>query len=134
MAGAVRSRHRVVVLAARILVADEHGDRRPQRLTVEHTGQDLDAVAFLALRHQPGLSRPPAIELALKRVGVEREPRRAAIDHHAEPWPVRLAKRRDSEQRPEAVTHAGSIRHARGSAGCTHDQRLSGSGLATRSM
>jgi hypothetical protein len=105
VARAVGLRDFLVVLAARVLVADHHRDRRAERLAVEHARQDLDLIGLLALADQPALARPASIELGLDLRHVEREARRAAIDHDAERRTMRFAERRDPEQVTEARAH-----------------------------
>ena len=68
----VRARDRVVVLAARVGVADQHRDRRAERDAVEHARQDLDLVVLLALADDAALPGAPPIELALDVGLVER--------------------------------------------------------------
>ena len=92
-----------VVLAARVLVADQQRDRRAGRAAFEHAGEDLHRVRLAPLRDVPRRAGPAAIELALDVGFGERQSRRTAVDDAADRRPVRFAERGDAEQRAERV-------------------------------
>src|SRR5258706_4448502 len=96
-----------VILAARILVADEQRDRRAGRAALENSGEDFDGVRLASLRDMPRSSRTAAVEFMLD-VGLGKgETRWAAVDDAADRGPMRFAAGRDAEQRAERVPGHG---------------------------
>ena len=97
-----------VVLRALIDVADHQRDRRAGRHLAsvrvrEYARQDLDLVWLLALRGEARLTRAPLVEERLDIGRLQRQSRRAAVDHAAERRPVALAPGRHAEQMAESV-------------------------------
>ena len=105
--GPVDVLHRLVGLGPRVLVAHEQRDRRAERPALEDAGEDLDAVGLVARRRERALAGPAPIEIALDLLAREREPRRAAVDHHADAAAVALAEGGDLELTSEAAAHTG---------------------------
>jgi hypothetical protein len=93
-----------VVLAARILVADQQRDRRAGGHALVHAGQDLDTVGFAPLRHMARRAGPAPVEIVLQVLGRQRQPGRAAVDHAADRRSVRLAEVGDLQEVPEGGT------------------------------
>src|SRR5262249_37310768 len=80
MAGAERLRDLRVVLAARVLVADEERDRRAGGPALVHAREDLDLVFFSSLGHVPRSAGLAAVEVGLDVfVRIERHAGRAAV-------------------------------------------------------
>ena len=77
----------------------------PSVMALEHAREDLDAVVLVARRGERALAGPAPIEVALDLARVDREPRRAAVDHHAHAAAVALAEGRDLEEVSEAAAH-----------------------------
>src|SRR5207302_1634852 len=65
---------RAVVLAPLVFVSDDKADRRAGRPAFEHTGQNLDAVRFLALRDVAGAAGLAPVEVPLDIAFAELEP------------------------------------------------------------
>src|SRR5439155_12077493 len=82
-----------VVLAPLVFVSDDEADRRAGRPAFEHTGQNLDAVGLLALRHVAGAAGLPPVEIPLNIAFGELEPGWAAVHDAAVSGSVALAKR-----------------------------------------
>src|SRR6476646_407168 len=103
-----------VVLAARVLVADQQRDRRAGGGPLEHAGEDLDGIGFATLRDMPRRTRLAPIELALD-VGLrQRKAGGAAVDDAADRGPVRFAERSDAEEFAERVSgHRGALKNRR---------------------
>jgi hypothetical protein len=57
------------------------------------------------LRHDAALPGASPIQFALNIRFANRDPRRTAIDHHADSAAMRLAESRDAKELSEAVTH-----------------------------
>ena len=91
----------------------------PSRLVREDSGQDPDLVRLLPLRGEARLPRPPPVELGLDVRRLQRDERRAAVDHASQRRPVALAEGGDAEQVAEGVVGhgAGSARVLRGTRG-----------------
>ena len=93
-----------IVLAALVDIVDDERDRRAGRhlragcLVREHAGEDFDRVGFLALRGEARLAGPAPIEIGLDVGLVERDSRRAAIDHATDRRPVAFAEGGDTEE------------------------------------
>src|SRR5207247_5631950 len=102
-----------VVLALLVLVSDEKADRRAGRPAFEHTGQNLDAVGLLALRHVAGAAGLPPVEVSLDVALGELEPGRAAVHDASVRGPVALAKRSHAIQQAERVAGHGNSRKER---------------------
>ncbi|KAG1475502.1 hypothetical protein G6F54_014234 [Rhizopus delemar] len=84
-----------VVLAALVGVADQQRDRSACGQALVHAGQDLDLIGLAARRGVPALAGGAALQVVGEFGRVQRQPRRAAIDHAADGRPVRLAERGD---------------------------------------
>src|SRR5579875_3533504 len=95
---------RVVVLAARVLVGDQQRDRRAGGPALEHTREDLDAVALLALGGEARRSRPALVEPGLDIGFAERNARRHALDDATDRRTVAFAPGGEAEEGAEAVT------------------------------
>src|SRR6185312_3433380 len=98
---------RVVVLAARVLVADQQRDRRAGGLALEHAGQDLDRVAFAALGGEARLTGLAFVEPGLDVGRAQRDQRRRAVDHAADRRPVTFPPGCEAEQVTETVAAQG---------------------------
>ena len=102
-----------VVLGALIDVLDVDADRRAGRhlaaaaLVKHHAREDARLVGLLALGGEARGSRPAAVEIGLDVGDVERDQRRAAVDHAADPRPVAFAIGGDPEQMAESVVRHG---------------------------
>src|SRR6185437_6059436 len=80
---------------------------RRHAFVLEHAGEDLHRVGFLALRYELGLARSAAVQIALDVRFGQRDAWRAAIDHAADRRPMAFAEGRDPKQVPEAVVRHG---------------------------
>src|SRR5438874_1676756 len=87
--------HLAVVARTGVLVRHQQRNRRPERLTIEDTRQDLTGVALTPLSGKPALARPPTIEVALDVHHLDWQPRRATVYDDADRSTVRLAKAGD---------------------------------------
>src|SRR6185312_9705681 len=81
-----------IVLRALVDVLDQQRDRRAGGdlaavVAGEHAGQDLHRVRFLALGREARLAGPALVEVALDVGDIERDARRAAVDHAADRRP-----------------------------------------------
>ena len=96
-----------VVLALRVLVADQQRDRGTRRAALVNPGQDLDAVGLAPLRHMPRGARFAAIEIRLQVRFGERQAGRAAVNHATDGRPVRFTEIGDLQQVPESGASHG---------------------------
>ena len=101
-----------IVLRALVDVLDQERDRRAGRhlaavVIGEDAGQDLHRVRLLALRGEARLAGPALVEIALDVGGLERDQRRAAVDHAADRRPVAFAEAGEPEQMAEGVEGHG---------------------------
>ncbi len=103
-----------VVLAALVGVADQQADGRAGGLALEHAGQDLDKVFFLALRDVARSAGLAAVEIGLDVLGRQRHARRAAVDDGTDGRAVRLAEGGDGKQQAQGIA-----RHDRARKGAT---------------
>ena len=103
VAGTERVGDRRVVLAARVLVADQERDRRAGGAAFENAGQDLDRVGFAALGDVARRAGLAPVEIVLDVGGGERKPGRTAVDHAADRRSVRFAERGDAKKPAEGV-------------------------------
>src|SRR5882672_4440966 len=94
-----------VVLRPRVNAPNDQGDRGPGRDALEDAREHLDLVGLLPLRRHGALSRPPPVEIALDRLRIERNPRRTAVEDHADGGTMALAERGDREDFAEAAAH-----------------------------
>ena len=101
MAGTELLRDPVVILAARVGVADQQRDRRAGGAAFVHAGQDLDLIGLVPRRRVPGLAGGAARKVMGEIFRRDRDPRRAAIDHATDRRPMRLAEGGDAEQMAE---------------------------------
>jgi hypothetical protein len=92
-----------VILAARILVADQQRDRRTGRAALENAGEDLHRIGFAPLRDVPRRSGLAPVEVALDVCFSERQSGGAAVNDAPDRRPVRFAERRDAEKLAERV-------------------------------
>src|SRR3546814_2478180 len=82
----------VVILAARVGVADQQRDRRAGGPSLVHAGQDLDGIGFVPRRsvpRAPGRATRTVVGEVARR---DRDVRRAALDPFADRRPVGLAE------------------------------------------
>ncbi len=98
-----------VVLAALIGVADQQGNRRAGGAVLVHTGQDLDLVGLLALRHVARGARLAAVEFELDVSHVQRHAGGAAVDHAADGGTMGLAEGGDGKEGTQGITGHDSI-------------------------
>ena len=89
-------------------VAHQHGNGRPERLALEHPGEDLHPVGLISQGREPALTRAAAIQVVLDHLRSQRQPGRAAIHHRPNAAPMRLPKRRNPEQPPRRTAHCVS--------------------------
>src|SRR6266516_88347 len=94
---------RAVVLAPLVFVSYDKADRRAGRPAFEHTGQNLDAVGLLALRHVAGAAGLPPVEVSLDVALGELEPGGAAVNDASVRGPVALTKRGHAVEQTESV-------------------------------
>ncbi len=94
---------RRVILAARVLVANQERDRRSGRPSFENAGQDFDRVGFAALGYVSRRAGLAPVEIVLDVGSSQLQPRRTAIDNAADRRPVRLAERGDAKKPAEGV-------------------------------
>ena len=105
-----------IVRRALVDILDHQHDRRPGRNLLaglfvrENARHDFDGVRFLPLRRKARLPRPPAVELALDVVNGERNPRRATVDHAADPRPMAFAEAGKPEEMTESIERHGVLR------------------------
>jgi hypothetical protein len=102
---AVEILHLFIRLGARIVVANQDGDRRTERLPLERSRDDLSGVRLLAWRRESTLARASPIQIALDLLGRDGQPRRAAIHHHTDCSTVALAKAGDTKDSSETAAH-----------------------------
>ena len=113
MARAIAVADLAIVLRALVGVLDHQRDRRAGRhraagaIVLEHAGQDLHLVLFLALRDEARGAGFPLVEELLDELRRQRQPRRAAIDHAADGRPMAFAPGRHAEEVAKGV-----VRHA----------------------
>ena len=81
--------HRVI-LRSLIFIPYHHGDRCSRGLSLEDAGKDLHLIAFASLSCKFALSRFSPVQKFLDISLTKRQPRRAAIDHYADGFPVGL--------------------------------------------
>ena len=91
----------VVVLAARVGVADQQGDRRAGRAAFVDAAQDLDGIGLVPLRRVARAAGGAALEILREVVFGDRDSRRTAVDDAADRRPVRFAEGGDAEQLAE---------------------------------
>ena len=103
--GPVDVLERRVMLRLGVRVVHQDEDRGAERLPLENAGEDFARVAFLALRGDAALPRPPPVQLHLDVVVRQLQPRRTAVHDHAHRAAVRLSPRGDAEEMTEAVSH-----------------------------
>src|SRR5215467_10144113 len=82
-----------VVLAPRVLVADQKCDRRAGRATLEHAGQYFDGVGLTPLAHVPRRARPAPVQIALDIGFRELESRWTAVYDAADRGSMGFAER-----------------------------------------
>ena len=111
MAGTERVGEFVVVLRARVDIADQQRDRRAGGAAFVDAGQNLDRIRLMALGRVATRAGRAAFEVRAKIFRRDRKPRRAAIDHAADRRAVAFAEGRDGQKFPERV--AGHSRSAR---------------------
>ncbi len=104
-----------VVLRLLVDILDQERNRRAGRdlclhpLVLKDAGEDAHPVGLLPLGHEFGLAGLSPVEIGLDHRLVERDPRRAAIDHTPDRRPMALAEGRDAEEVAEAVVaHSGA--------------------------
>ena len=97
--------HLLVVAGALVLVAHHHGNRGAQGDAIEQATEDLDLVVFLARCRDPALPGFAPVQLMLNRRDIKRQPRRAAIDDHADTATVGFAEGADAKKLAEAAAH-----------------------------
>src|SRR5262249_56801085 len=97
-------------------VVDHEGDRAAGRhlsagaLVGEQAGKDSHFIRLAPLGREAGLPGPALVEIGLDVAHVERNARRAAVDHAADRGPVALAERGDAEQMAERIERHGFAR------------------------
>src|SRR5262249_51356227 len=105
-----------IILRALIDVIDHQRDRRsgrdlrPGALVGEHARQDSHFIGLAPLRGETRLPRPALVQIGLDVAYIERNARRAAVDHAADRGPVALAERGDAEQMAERIERHGCAR------------------------
>ena len=87
----------------RILIPDEERDRRPGRLSFKDPGKKLHLIRFFPRRGSLPSSRRPSIQFFLNLFDRKIQPRRAAIDDHAQRQAVRLSPGSDLEKFSEGI-------------------------------
>src|SRR2546427_1066611 len=92
-----------VVLAALVGVTDQQRDRGAGGQALVYAGEDLDLIGLSPRRGVPALAGSATLQVVGEFGRVQRQPRRAAIDHAADSRPVRLAERGDGEQLAERI-------------------------------
>ena len=117
-----------IILGTLVDVLDHERDRRSgrnlksRRVVRHHAGEYLDLVGLAALRGKARLAGAAAIEIVLNIGGLERNFRRASVDHATDRGAVALAKGGDPEQMAEGIVghkvspagRLGSPRRGRG--------------------
>jgi len=96
---------RKVCFGTRVLVHDQNGDGRAERLPFENAGENLAAVGFIALRDNAALAGTSTIQFALNVGFVELQARRTSIDYNPNAATVRFAPGGNAEEVAEAVAH-----------------------------
>src|SRR5262249_29165019 len=101
---------------ALIDILDHKRDRRsgrdlgPGTLVGEHARKDSHFIGLAPLRGETRLPGPALVEIGLDVAHVERNARRATVDHAADRHPVAFAERGDAEQMAERVERHGFAR------------------------
>jgi hypothetical protein len=88
----------VVILRARVGVADQERDRRAGRRAFVEARQNFDVVGLAALRGVARFARRATIEIGAEILDRNRESRRAAVDDAADRGAVAFAEGRDGEE------------------------------------
>ena len=114
VAGTVDVAQMIVGPGALVVVLDHHGQRRTGGAALEKTGQDPHLIRLLPLGHQPALTGPASVEIALNVGDVERQARRTAVDHDTDRRTVGFAERGQAEELSEAAAHDPECRRATG--------------------
>src|SRR5690348_8399582 len=96
-----------VVLAPRILVADQKRNRRSGGAALEHAGQYLDGIGLPALTHMPRRARTAAVEIALNVGFGEGKSRRTTVHDAADRGSMGFAERCDGKQSADGVAGHG---------------------------
>ena len=115
VAGAVFVLDLGIVLGALIDVLDHQHDRRAGghllagRFVGEHAGHDLHRVRLLALGGEARLAWTALVEIGLDVGHLERNARRAAVDHAADRRPVAFAEAGEAEEMAEGVERHGGF-------------------------
>ena len=102
-----------IILRALIGVGDLQRDRRAGRdllagrVIDHHAGENFHRVGFLPLRGEARRAGLAAIQIDLDVLDIQRDARRAAIDHAADRNAVALAEGRHAKQMAEGVVGHG---------------------------
>ncbi len=97
MSRAIQLFDTAVVLTLLIHVVDHQADGRAGGDTFEDAGEDSNLVGLVALGSVAGLTRAPAVQVALQIGFAEGHAGRAAVDHGTEGRPVALTEGGDPE-------------------------------------
>ncbi|OPZ69131.1 MAG: hypothetical protein BWY82_02374 [Verrucomicrobia bacterium ADurb.Bin474] len=96
---------RIVSVWPGIGVLHEHGDWRAGGFAFPDSRHDPHGVGFLSLGRDHALSRAPAIQIALDFLMVDRDKRRAAVDHDSDSPAMALTPGADAKQIAETISH-----------------------------
>ena len=97
MAGAKGFQDVAVVLAALVGVFDQQANGGAGGLAFINARQNLDRIRLIALSHELGGARPPAVQVGLNIGLAQAHARRAAVNHAANGWAVGFTKVGDCE-------------------------------------
>jgi hypothetical protein len=113
VAGAVFVLDVGIILRALVDILDHQHDRRAGSdllaagLVGKHARHDLNRVRLLALGGEARLARPALVEILLDVGDLERDARRAAVDHAADRRPVAFAEAGETEEVTEGIERHG---------------------------
>ncbi len=114
----------LVVARTRVGVLDEDADGRAGGAALEHTGEDLHRVGFVALTDELRRAGAAPVDVALQIGLAQLESRRAAVDDATQRGSVTLAEGRHREQSADRITRHTRPPVARVSAGILRRHRV----------
>lgn len=99
----------VVVAAFCIRVGHPKRERRARGVALKQAGKHLKIIRFPALGGDAAFAGAAAVHIRPDSLQVQRNPRRAAIHHHAHARAVRFAKGCETKQGAESVAHGAKV-------------------------
>jgi len=96
-----------VIFGPSVFVAHHHRQGSAERFPFKNARQNLASVFLFPLRREFALTRTTAIQFSLNVRFGNVDPRRAAVDHHADTAAMRFAKSGHAKELAEGVRHCG---------------------------